>query len=67
MFFLKYFQDSWKKMSVEVKNGKNRYKPGVLENNWYEDRSDYTYLKQDQPLNFVTILKQESFFVFTIC
>ncbi len=40
-------------MSTEVKNGKNRYKPDVLENNWNEERWDYKNLKEHKPLNFV--------------
>ena len=43
-------------VSVEVKNGKNRYKPSVVENNWSEERSDFQYIREDKPLNFVIIL-----------
>lgn len=41
-------------VSVEVKNGKNRYKPSVVENNWFEERADYSLIREDKPLNFVT-------------
>ena len=40
--------------SVEVKNGKNRFRTDVLENNWNEERWDYKYLREQKPLNFVT-------------
>ena len=37
--------------SVEIKNGKNRYKQTVLVNNWYEEKCDFKSLREDKPLN----------------